>query len=150
LWAFKGSAHLSKFSNQLTWSQIFIKDQVYKRSELHDSYGGNRQSGISPSQKSDVIFLFTGDTGKEYGYEDCWKSSTIFNYTGEGQVGDMKFERGNKSIRDHISNGKSMYLFEQLGNGLVRFLSEVKYIDYHQKEGLDRNNNPSLTVFTLC
>lgn len=129
---------------------MFVKDQIYKRSELHDSYGGNRQGGISPSRKSDVIFLFTGNTGKEYGYEDGWKSSTTFHYTGEGQVGDMKFERGNKSIRDHISNGKSMYLFEQLGNGLARFMSEVKYIGHQQKEGFDREHNRrKIIVFEL-
>jgi 5-methylcytosine-specific restriction enzyme A len=129
---------------------MFVKDQIYKRSELHDSYGGNRQGGISPSRKSDVIFLFTGSSGKEYGYEDGWKENGSFCYTGEGQVGDMKFERGNKSIRDHISNGKSIYLFEQLGNGLVRFMCEVKYIRYQQKEGFDREHNRrKIIVFEL-
>lgn len=90
---------------------MFIKGQLYKRSNLHDEYGGNRQGGIAPSRKADLVFLFTGSSGKEHGYEDVWKSNSVFHYTGEGQIGDMKFERGNKAIRDHFSNGKpSIYL----------------------------------------
>lgn len=129
---------------------MFVVGQVYKRSDLHDQYGGNRQGGISPSRKADLIFLFTGPSGKEHGYEDGWKSSDVFYYTGEGQIGDMKFERGNKAIRDHLSNGKAIYLFEQSGKGHVKFLCEMKYIGYHEKEGFDREKNRrKIIVFEL-
>ncbi|WP_406656116.1 HNH endonuclease [Methanolobus sp. ZRKC2] len=131
-------------------SIMFVVGQIYKRSHLHDEYGGNRQSGIAPSKKADLVFLFTGPSGKEHGYEDGWESNDVFYYTGEGQIGDMKFERGNKAIRDHFSNGKSLYLFEQSGKGHVKFLSKMKFIDYLEKEGFDRKKNRrKIIVFEL-
>jgi 5-methylcytosine-specific restriction protein A len=30
-----------------------------------------------------------------------WTGEGVFQYTGEGQSGDMTFEVGNKAIRDH-------------------------------------------------
>ncbi len=129
---------------------MFVKDQVYKRSELHDLYGGNRQGGISPSRKSDVIFLFTGDSGIEYGYEDGWKEDGIFYYTGEGQIGNMEFNRGNKAIKDHLSNGKSLHLFKKLSGGYVQYCGEMIFMGYHLKDGFDRQNNArQLIVFHL-
>lgn len=65
----------------------FIPGQTYKRSEIHDRWGGNRQSGICPSTSYPYIFIFSGKTGKQYGYEDGWDNENVFLYTGEGQVG---------------------------------------------------------------
>ena len=44
----------------------------YKRKELHDHFGGNRQSGISAPAKFPVIFLINSSGGDENGYEDGW------------------------------------------------------------------------------
>ena len=44
----------------------FEKDKIYKRSELHDEFGGNRQSGIANRAKNDIIFIFSGASGEEY------------------------------------------------------------------------------------
>jgi 5-methylcytosine-specific restriction protein A len=130
---------------------MFTPGETYKRSDIHDLYGGNRQSGICPSRKNNSIFLFTGNSGKEYGYEDGWKSDGCFYYTGEGQVGHMKFERGNKAIKDHSSNGKNLHLFEQFGNGIVKYISEMKYLDHQIKNGWDREKNErEIIVFRLA
>lgn len=97
-----------------------------------------------------AIFLFTGDSGIEYGYEDGWKEDGIFYYTGEGQIGDMEFNRGNKAIKDHLSNGKSLHLFKKLSGGYVQYCGEMIFIGYHLKEGFDRQNNTrQLIVFHL-
>ena len=77
----------------------FIPDQLYKRSKIHDEFGGNRQGGISPSAKVPYIFIFSGKSGAQYGYRDGWDNKNIFSYTGEGQVGDMKFTNGNLKSR---------------------------------------------------
>ena len=50
----------------------FTKSKLYKRSVLHDEFGGNRQGGISNSKNHPVIFIFTGSSGELYGYEDGW------------------------------------------------------------------------------
>jgi 5-methylcytosine-specific restriction protein A len=76
---------------------LFVQGHVYKRSDLHARYGGQAQGGISTPAHHSFIFLFTSESGEHYGYEDGWSDDTdgIFLYTGEGQVGDMEYVRGN-------------------------------------------------------
>ena len=84
----------------------FIYGIEYKRSLIHDKYGGSRQSGIAPSISYPFIFIFSGSTGQKYGYTDRWDNEDVYSYTGEGQTGDMEFIRGNLALRDHIKSGK--------------------------------------------
>ena len=99
---------------------MFVRGHEYIRSELHRVYGGQQQGGISTPRSSPYIFLFTGESGAQYGYVDEWEEG-VFLYTGEGQVGDMEFVRGNKAVRDHLSDGKDMHLFEEVGGGRKRY-----------------------------
>ena len=46
---------------------MFVRGKEYKRTDLHDGYGGQRQSGISTPAAHPFIFVFTGDTGKRHG-----------------------------------------------------------------------------------
>lgn len=108
----------------------FIPDQVYhRRSEIHSIYGGNWQGGICPSSASPFIFIFSGKSGHQHGYQDGWDNPNVFSYTGEGQVGDMQFTRGNLALRDHKQNCKRVFLFEAVSKGYVRFVSEVEVFD---------------------
>ncbi len=115
----------------------FIPNHLYKRSAIHDEYGGNRQGGISPSAKSPYIFIFSGKSGALYGYQDGWDNKNIFCYTGEGQLGDMQFIRGNLALREHLNNGKRVFLFENEGKGFVKFISEMEFHDADYFETLD-------------
>jgi hypothetical protein len=117
----------------------FIPNQLYKRSLIHDEYGGNRQGGISPSAKVPYIFIFSGKSGAQYGYKDRWDNDDIFTYTGEGQEGNMKFIKGNLAIREHLNRGKRLFLFEIEGGGLVKFISEMEFYDADYFETPDRN-----------
>jgi 5-methylcytosine-specific restriction protein A len=93
--------------------ETFTIGQRYVRSQIHDQYGGGRQSGISPSAQHPYIFIFSGRMGERYGYRDGWSEEEgVFLYTGEGQRGDMTFARGNAAIRDHAERGKDLLLFE--------------------------------------
>lgn len=108
----------------------FIPNLLYnRRSDIHAHYGGNWQSGICPSSKFPYIFIFSGKTGHQHGYKDGWDNPNIFTYTGEGQKGDMKFIKGNLSLRDHLKNGKRVFLFEIEGKGYVKFITEVEFFD---------------------
>ncbi|MEX0372110.1 HNH endonuclease [Spiribacter roseus] len=99
----------------------FIEGQVYKRRDIHDRYGGQRQGGISTPSGHPMIFLFTGQSGTRHGYGDGW-SDGVFEYFGQGQYGDMSFSRGNEAIRSHLANGRDLLLFEKLDHqGMVRF-----------------------------
>lgn len=108
----------------------FEKYKVYKRSELHDQYGGSRQSGISNCAQYPIIFIFSGKAGQQYGYEDGWDVKGFFNYTGEGQFGDMTFTRGNLALRAHIENGKEVHLFEFVQSGFWKYIDQLELVDY--------------------
>lgn len=120
---------------------MFNIGAIYKRSHIHDMYGGNRQNGISVSAKTSNIFIFTGSGGKLYGYKDQWENSSVFSYTGEGQIGDMQFTRGNLALKDHLKSGKKVFLFKYIKQAYVEFVSEVDFIDYDYFETFDRNSD---------
>lgn len=122
----------------------FIPEQIYnRRSDIHAVYGGNWQSGISPSANHPYIFIFSGKSGHQHGYEDGWDNPNVFSYTGEGQAGDMEFTRGNLALRDHKLSGKRVFLFEFVSKGFVKFVCEVEvfdadYFETHDTSGTTR------------
>jgi hypothetical protein len=96
----------------------FEVGRIYnRRTDIHARFGGQQQGGISTPSGQPYIFLFTGPGGEQHGYRDGWDENGVFLYTGEGQVGNMAFIRGNAAIRDHIAEGKDLLLFESLGKG---------------------------------
>ncbi|MFI1503844.1 hypothetical protein [Streptomyces sp. NPDC020597] len=95
-----------------------------RRVELHERYGGSSQNGISPSRTTNNILIFTApSSGHQHGYYDTWNEDGTFHYTGDGQTGDQKLIRGNKSIYEHRETGKRLRLFEG-ARGTVRYLGE--------------------------
>ena len=78
----------------------YVIGKLYNRKiDIHDRFGGSRQSGISPSADYPVVFIFTGASGARHGYDDNWDDIGNLRYFGQGQVGDMEFIRGNSAIR---------------------------------------------------
>ena len=120
----------------------FIPDKIYnRRIDIHAKYGGNWQSGICPSSNFPYIFIFSGKSGHQHGYKDGWDNPNVFSYTGEGQEGDMKFTRGNLALRDHVKNGKRVFLFESESRGFVKFISELEFFDVDYFETHDTKGN---------
>jgi len=119
---------------------MFEKGKLYIRSKLHDTYGGNRQSGICNCVKHPFIFVFTGKAGKSHGYEDGWSDDGYFLYTGEGQKGDMSFTKGNKALLNHKRNEKKLYLFENQSKGQWKFIDELELVDYNIFDTPDTNH----------
>jgi len=116
----------------------FIPEQIYnRRQDIHAKYGGNWQSGICPTSNHNYIFIFSGKSGAQHGYQDGWDNPNIFTYTGEGQSGDMQFTRGNLALKDHIKSGKRVFLFESESRGYVRFKSELEFYDVDYFETKD-------------
>lgn len=122
---------------------MFEVGRIYNRQrEIHEVYGGQRQGGISTPSEWPFIFLFTGESGEQYGYGDGWDENGVFLYTGEGQVGDMDFARGNRAIRDHAREGKDLYLFEALGKGKgYRHMGRFACSSWEFRRGIDRNGD---------
>jgi 5-methylcytosine-specific restriction enzyme A len=120
----------------------FIPQQVYnRRNDIHAIYGGNWQGGICPSSKYPFIFIFSGKSGQQHGYQDRWDNPNVFSYTGEGQAGDMKFTKGNLALRDHLQNGRRVFLFESVSRGYVKFICEVEVFDADYFETHDTAGN---------
>lgn len=124
----------------------FVEGAEYSRREdIHKRYGGSWQSGIAPSSVCPVIFLFTGDSGEQYGYRDGFDSAGVFSYTGQGQLGDMTFTSGNKAIRDHATDGRALHLFKDTAtSGIKQYLGEFSLANYSihrapDKQGAQRN-----------
>jgi 5-methylcytosine-specific restriction enzyme A len=115
----------------------FALGRVYRRSDLHDEYSGQRQGGISTPRQHPLIFIFTGTGGLAHGYADEWDADGVFHYFGEGRTGDMKFSGGNAAIRDHAENEKEIHLFEKAGNSGVRYLGEVVCSGYRWRTAED-------------
>ena len=127
----------------------FVPGQLYRRRALHAEYGGSYQSGISYSVQAPVVFLYTGESGEQYGYRDGWQGGGTYRYTGEGQSGDMTFTRGNLAIRDHAAHGHSLYLFAKVKkpSGHVAFVGEMVYVGHLLVEGVpDRDGTPRTAI----
>lgn len=125
---------------------MFLLGKEYKRSEIHDRFGGSRQSGISPCAEFPYIFIFSGKTGEQYGYHDEWLNDSVFHYTGEGKNGDMSFVRGNLALRDHFQNGKRVFLFKATRKAYVQFQAEVQLFDIDYFEGFDETGNLRVAI----
>lgn len=120
----------------------FPVGSLWKRSEIHDRLGGNIQRGISSAAGKPYILIFSGPSGEAYGYRDGWQEDGFFHYTGEGQIGDMKWESGNKTLRDHAQNGKILLVFIETGKGgRRRFNGPMSYVGHYEKMLPDKNGN---------
>jgi len=130
----------------------YAMGQVYnRRKDIHKPFGGQERGGIATPKSCNWVFLFTGEQGEGYGYQDGLRADGIFEYTGEGQVGDMQFLRGNSAVLNHTAAGKQLLLFEaQKQKGLYRFLGSYICQGYDNRVGIDREGNErQIIVFHL-
>ncbi|MCY4088157.1 MAG: HNH endonuclease signature motif containing protein [Actinomycetia bacterium] len=129
---------------------MFDVGAEYRRTDLHDALGGQRQGGINTPRDRPLILLVTGESGTEYGYADGWASDGTFRYYGEGKRGDMTFVRGNTAIRDHTVNGKDLHLFESSRARFLRYLGQMVCGRYELVGGVpDVDGNPR-TAIVFC
>jgi 5-methylcytosine-specific restriction protein A len=128
----------------------FALGRVYRRSDLHDEYGGQRQGGIATPREHPLVFIFSGSAGSAYGYEDEWDEDGTFRYFGEGQLGDMKFSGGNAAIRNHAENEEEIHLFETLKRSGARYLGEMVCAGYEWRTAKDKaGDDRQAIVFQL-
>jgi hypothetical protein len=125
------------------------KGEVIRRTDLHEHLGGQQQSGISPSSQAPVVMIFSDPaSGEQHGYFDGWSEEEgLFHYSGEGQRGDQQMTRGNKAIRDHELDGRSLHIFFGSGKGRdVTYGGEFEYVDHYETEAPETNDGPIRTV----
>lgn len=72
-----------------------------RRRAIHDTYRGQQQGGISTPRSLGEVLIFTSPKqGAKYGYDryEGLREDGTYSYTGEGQLGDMEWVRGNLAI----------------------------------------------------
>jgi len=127
-----------------------IGKEYNRKSAIHEIYKGQAQGGISTPKDFPVVFIFTSDAGEQHGYRDEYRDNGVFWYTGEGQVGDMKMEAGNKAILNHAQNKKIIHVFEYTKKAHVRFLGTAECLGYHEEKRPDRDcQDRNVFVFHL-
>jgi len=123
-----------------------------KRASLHERYGGRRQGGISPSKQAPFVFLFTDQAqGALHGYiYDGAHTDGFYHYTGEGQYGDQRMAQGNRAIRDHKEEGRTLHLFDS-SSGSATYMGEFEYVDHYLADAPETGEGPlrSVIVFRL-
>ncbi|MEV0115549.1 hypothetical protein AB0H77_20275 [Streptomyces sp. NPDC050844] len=111
---------------------------IRTRAQLKEIFGGSLQGGIISSRSTPNILLFTDhESGSLYGYQDGWLADEddlgpVFEYTGEGSVGDQTLTRGNRGIFQHETEGRHLRVFMAVGTvpgtntKLHRYLGEFE------------------------
>lgn len=124
---------------------LFVPEQLYhRRRDIHDRFGGQEQGGMITPADHKLIFLVTGNAGRQHGYEDHWsEDGSTFFYFGEGQTGDMKFTKGNLALRDHVANGEDVYLFEEVPakRGYLRYRNQMVCSGFQLVDAPDTQHN---------
>ncbi len=128
-----------------------VGQRYHRQKEIHDRFGGQRQGGMSTPKDYHVVFLFTGDRGRQHGYRDEMRADGTFWYTGEGQKGNMRMTKCNRALHNHHALGKRVHLFEDAGRRHVRYIGEVEYLGHHHEDRPDRDGDlRSAIVFELA
>ena len=102
----------------------------------HASAANNKEE-LSRRPNHPVVIIITGEEGLQHGYSDRYRPDGAFEYFGEGQVGDMQIQRGNRALAEHSISGKSLLLFRKTDDG-VRFEGEMVYEGHHVERAPDR------------
>src|SRR5215203_1083022 len=90
----------------MTWG--FEVGRVYnRRLDIHTRFGGQQQGGIITPADHTLVIIITGEEGLEHGYADRYRDDGVFEYFGEGQIGDMRLrwqssDRGAFSPRERL------------------------------------------------
>lgn len=125
----------------MSWGYVLGESYV-RRTDIHDRYGGQRQGGIITPSKHNVIFIMTGKRGAEFGYDDRFYDDGRIDYFGEGQIGNMKLTNGNRSIANHVADGKDLLWFEKAyPERRVTFRGEYVCSGWRPGRSKDRNGD---------
>lgn len=127
-----------------------IGESYSRKSEITGKFGGSAQSGIAPSARTPSIFIFTGESGEEFGYSDHFDENGNLFYVGAGQEHDMVMSHGNLAITRHAQNGRALHAFKSIGKGKYKYLGEFFYDSHELKRGPDKKGvDREIIVFYL-
>ena len=121
-----------------------IIGNTYKRTDIHETDGGDRFCGIAALNCGTRVLIFSNNSGESHGYEDGWDGQYYF-YTGSGQRGDQDIEskRHNGRLLHHHENGSKVLLFVGVSSAYYTYTADLSLVDYeyfdtHDKDGRNR------------
>jgi 5-methylcytosine-specific restriction protein A len=138
--------------DQVPSSGPLLLTSIYRRSELHQRFGGSRFSGIVPSKREAAVLLFHTEEPAQQFYSDGFDDDGVYWYSAEGSSGDMAWTPSNRAVRDHAELGLDLLFFErvQRKDGLWRFAHIFQYFSHKLEQRVDKTgNNRSAIVFGL-
>ena len=104
----------------MSWG--FEIGRVYnRRNDIHARFGGQQQGGIITPKDHPLVIIITGEEGLQHGYADRLRSDGVFEYFGEGQVGDMQLTGGNKAVAEHSASGTDRLQMEGASSASAEF-----------------------------
>ncbi len=62
--------------------------------------------------------------GEQHGYKDEFVDG-LFWYIGEGQLGNMTMNKGNKAILNHAADHKTIYVFETTRRSYAQYMGSA-------------------------
>ena len=88
--------------------------------------------------------------GHRHGYYDGWDDDGLFNYYGEGQIGDQRVVQGNKAILNHKTEGPTLEGFLARGT-TVTYLGTFELVDHYWTEAHESGSTTvrQVVVFRL-
>lgn len=89
------------------------------------------------------MFFTDPATGHRHGYYDGWDDDGLFNYVGEGQKGDQRFVQGNKSILNHVAEGRTLEGFLATGS-VVTYLGGFVLVDTYMRDAHETNDESTI------
>lgn len=114
----KSSTQTPRVRSSVVTLEHLVEGSCYTRTELHESFGGNRQKGISYPASGYHCLLFSDPLkASEHGYRDTPAGEDGYRYFGEWNgPGDMTMTGGNRMVMDR---SPELYLFTRASCGHV-------------------------------
>jgi 5-methylcytosine-specific restriction enzyme A len=100
-------------------------------------FGCSLNAGMNRSHKTGTLVLISNRVKSLY--QDRFDGDVI-HYTGEGQLGDQKLTKQNKTLFESGSNGVAVHFFEVLESQVYTYLGQVELAgEPYQELQLDKN-----------
>jgi Domain of unknown function (DUF3883) len=105
---------------------------------------------MAPSKREPVVLLFTDPDNF---YRDGFDSeSGLYRYSGMGAKGDMQWGSENRAVRDHVQDGRTLLLFDQVDGkgGLRKFMGPAHLVSHRVERRKDKTGEERAAfVFSL-
>lgn len=99
--------------------------KFYTNREIADLFRCSTQGGMRKSNTKNALVLTSEQSDPDRLYQDYWKDGVLY-YTGEGQTGEQKLNRNNRTLAESPANGVNVYLFECFGENTYRYRGVVE------------------------